>query len=345
MNESATQNRIIDTAHLWRERLSQPQLTAKEKREFYAWLRADHRHAQAYERAERLWGSLGTLQPEHYDSALRERSWREKLPALTWGAMSTQKAAGLAAAAVAVFTLGLLFLDGRFQGPSKPAEALSFSTPVGVVESHTLEDGTTVTLGPKSAVSVTFHEDSRDVTLIAGSALFDVTADSDRPLTVRAGVLSVRVVGTRFDVRRSSQVTRVAVAEGIVDVLFPTLIDGELSETLSGARIERGEQIAARRAAGLQETEQIRPEAVGAWRDNKLDYSKATLAELLEDVQRISDAAWVLDDPEGLLDEQTFSAFFDANDLESLLTMLPAILPVEISGDTNGGMVIRPRDP
>src|SRR3546814_10209376 len=58
----------------------------------------------------------------------------------------------------------------------------------------------------------------RRVELAEGEALFRVEHDAGRPFTVEAGNGRVTVTGTRFDVRRDADSTRVAVEQGSVKV-------------------------------------------------------------------------------------------------------------------------------
>lgn len=92
------------------------------------------------------------------------------------------------------------------------------ATATAEVRAVALADGSTVTLGPESAISVRYGPDARHVDLLAGEAYFDVVPDRDRPFRVMAGTVRARVLGTRFDVRRGDEGTAVSVAEGTVRV-------------------------------------------------------------------------------------------------------------------------------
>jgi transmembrane sensor len=65
---------------------------------------------------------------------------------------------------------------------------------------------------------VRLEKDARRVTVHDGQALFDVAHDSARPFLITAGDETVRVVGTKFDVRRRDGQLTVTVLRGLVEV-------------------------------------------------------------------------------------------------------------------------------
>lgn len=86
------------------------------------------------------------------------------------------------------------------------------------IETLRLDDGSTVRLGPDSAIRLAFSSGERRVELLSGEALFDVTADAARPFRVAARDATVTVLGTRFDVAMLGLGTSVAVGRGHVQV-------------------------------------------------------------------------------------------------------------------------------
>ncbi|MGH7946051.1 MAG: FecR family protein, partial [Opitutaceae bacterium] len=79
-------------------------------------------------------------------------------------------------------------------------------------------DGSVITMNANSDVRVRLTAAERRVTLSAGEARFDVAHDGARPFTVTAGGVSVRAIGTVFNVRVSAAVVDVIVVEGRVEV-------------------------------------------------------------------------------------------------------------------------------
>ncbi|MEO0367268.1 MAG: FecR domain-containing protein [Pseudomonadota bacterium] len=87
-----------------------------------------------------------------------------------------------------------------------------------------LADGTSVWLGWRTRLEAEFSSNSRNVTLINGTAAFKVTKDQARPFFVIANGVQTKVVGTEFVVDlQSNERVEIAVLEGEVDVKGPDL--------------------------------------------------------------------------------------------------------------------------
>lgn len=103
--------------------------------------------------------------------------------------------------------------------PSAGEVIESERTPVTV----TLRDGSTLALDAQTKLHLLRDEDQAvDVDLGSGKASFDVTHVRGRTFRVHAGLVVVRVVGTRFEVARTTRsegsYVQVAVARGMVEV-------------------------------------------------------------------------------------------------------------------------------
>jgi len=94
----------------------------------------------------------------------------------------------------------------------------TYATAVGAVESVPIADGSTITLNTATRVHVALTEDSRNIDLERGEALFEVAHDPSRPFVVRAGDKRVIAVGTKFSVRREGEDIQVVVTEGKVRI-------------------------------------------------------------------------------------------------------------------------------
>lgn len=81
-----------------------------------------------------------------------------------------------------------------------------------------LPDGSTVTLGPDSAIAVRMSELGRDVDLLQGMAFFEVAPDLPRPFAVTAGAVRAVALGTAFDVSFDAGYVSVSVDHGLVQV-------------------------------------------------------------------------------------------------------------------------------
>ncbi|MEH3160166.1 MAG: FecR domain-containing protein [Sphingomonas taxi] len=68
-----------------------------------------------------------------------------------------------------------------------------------------LDDGSTVTLGAQTVLTVGFTRERRQLALERGEALFEVAHDRSRPFVVQTPFGAVTAVGTAFDVAVGAQ--------------------------------------------------------------------------------------------------------------------------------------------
>lgn len=189
--------------------------TAEEQDAFSTWLVADSRHGDWLARHQQTWKSfnlLGDWRPAHSAEpnpdllARPRRHLRWQAPAL------------LAAACLAVT---FLFLQRPATGTASPEIAatapLVLSSLSGYAK-HTLEDGTVLELKHGASVLVQYTAAQRRVRIVQGEAFFSVAKNPARPFVVQAGDITVRAVGTAFNVRLGTASVEVLVTEGKVQV-------------------------------------------------------------------------------------------------------------------------------
>jgi ferric-dicitrate binding protein FerR (iron transport regulator) len=84
----------------------------------------------------------------------------------------------------------------------------------------TLSDGSVITLNRNSTLTYPdrFEGGQREVSL-NGEAFFSVTPDKDKPFLIKVNDVTVKVVGTSFNIRSSNGTTEVIVESGVVEVI------------------------------------------------------------------------------------------------------------------------------
>lgn len=89
---------------------------------------------------------------------------------------------------------------------------------------HTLPDGSTVWLRPNARITYpkTFEKENRTV-LFAGEGFFDVQKDRSHPFFIHSGEMTVRVLGTSFNVKAAAdqKLFEIDVVTGSVEVTAP----------------------------------------------------------------------------------------------------------------------------
>lgn len=191
-----------------------------------------------------------------------------------------------------------------------------------------LPDGSYLELNGSSHVQVAFSAGQRHVRLMAGEVMFTVAHDSGRPFVVATAQGRVTVTGTRFDVRQDTASTRVAVEQGSVRVQGKGASLAQLTAG-QGSHIDAQGQVAAPYA--------VNAAALTAWRQGKLVFDNATLADVVAEARYRSQPSRVAP---GKVAQLRLSSTFRTDDSDALLRALPSILPVAIKAHADGSSEI-----
>jgi len=148
-------------------------------------------------------------------------------------------------------------------------------TAPGEVQLLALGDGGEIALAGGSRI-VLDRDDTRFASLEQGQALFIIEHDDSAPFTVEVGEDRIIDVGTVFDVTRTDSELRVAVSEGEV-ILNPSR---------QNARVLPGQSLT--KAAGAQafRIEPVALDEVGEWRQGRITFQDASLAEVSAELTR-----------------------------------------------------------
>lgn len=163
----------------------------------------------------------------------------------------------------------------------------------GAARPIALADGSAIRLNGESQVRVELGEHERRLRL-KGEGFFEVAPDKSRPFSVEVDGVRVTAVGTRFNVDQRStpdgMVVEVEVFEGVVKVA---------SGRGEAVHIRAGEQ--ARVSGGVvRRTALARPELetdVPPWAKGWLEFDEATLASVVEDLERATGVRVKLSEP------------------------------------------------
>jgi transmembrane sensor len=150
-----------------------------------------------------------------------------------------------------------------------------------------------------------------------------VAHDAQRPFEVAAGDLTVRDIGTAFDVRRTDGRVAVAVTRGKVRIAAgAAAIPGGALDAVAGQRVA-WDPLAHTLSLGTATPEQ----AIG-WRSNRLEFVDEPLAVVIANVNRYSrrpvraDAASLA----GL----SFTGTVHTDDIDGWLRALPQVFPLRV---------------
>lgn len=273
----------------WLMRLRTRELTDAETRDFAEWLSCDVYHAEAFAEAERLFDVMTQaaqlpapplqIMPEPGGAKpvlTAAHSPRRKMPSARWLVLPLSLAAAWLFAVVLVLPEQADWWSSAFS---------DYHTGTGEQRTVTLSDGSRMLLNTDTAVSVNYRPSLRQITLHHGQALFTVAEDSARPYQVDAGDLSVRALGTVFEVyRKASGDVDVVVEEHAVAVSLKT--NGSRRPGLS-ASVEQGRQLRYVHGSGrLAEPESADNPHANVWTRNQVAVNDRPLAELIAEIAR-----------------------------------------------------------
>ena len=282
---------------------------------FSHWLQADPAHAEAYAQAQVVWemseAPARTLADEdalalqgYLNAMNRSRQTRVR----RWSG-------ALAMAACLVLMVGI----GAGWQPSRWMDDLGadYVSAPGEIRTVTLADQSQVTLDADSAIAVDFSRGERHVQLRRGAGFFSVTHTGE-PFVVDAEKGEVRVLGTQFEVRLQPRGAQVTVLSGRVGVTAQK--NAEQQILTAGQQVAYGEGAAEKSHA-------VDSEAQLAWRQGWLNYYKASLADVVEDLGRYYPGRIVLLNDQ--LAARRVSGSFPSKDPMAVLSSLQGVLGFE----------------
>lgn len=191
-----------------------------------------------------------------------------------------------------------------------------YATTIGEQRSIRLPDGSTVDLNARSRLKLRYSQDTRDVELLEGQALFQVAKDSRRPFIVHIGQAEVRAVGTQFDVYLKKNGAVVTVVEGRVAV--KAVDAGSAGEPHS--LLSAGEQVIVTPKKTVSVAKRVDAIAATAWVQKHLMFDDTPLEEVAEEFNRYNPRPLVIDDEQ--LRHTGISGVYSSTDPASLLGFL-----------------------
>jgi transmembrane sensor len=317
--------KTLHAAADWWTRLRDPNGAAETVEQWLEWTGADERNLAAFEHVTEFGNRLGTI-----DDLTRQQFVREfARPAVVLPAVAPRRWFPLAAAASAVLALVGGYLGWtRFGANAVPQVYVSA---VAQNRNITLPDGSTVALGGASTLTTRFSHGERRVELGGGEAFFQVLHNTQRPFIVNAGNVSIRDVGTAFDVRRTGQRVSIAVTQGRVQIADNAGVSG--SNATGSLEAVAGQLVSYDPATSAMSIGSITPEQATAWRSDRLEFVNEPLGVVIANVNRYSARPVHIADAD--LEALTFTGTIKTGAIDSWVGALPQIFPLRISEDAS----------
>lgn len=278
-------------------------VSAKEQEDFNRWLAANPQHTQAWNEVLDLFALLEapakTLRHQGSQSSVMDITSRT----CRWSFIPIRAAAALLLCTALTFFLQPEILQNLQS---------DYHTATGEQRQIDLADGSQLLLNTDSAVTVDVEGDVRRVQLLRGEVYFEVAHAPQRPFWVETGEARARVTGTAFSVGRSEDNVTITVAEGRVETSTQTYPEQITLLTPGESAFYQGQELVAKQAADVQRTL--------AWRQGQMVFVQATLAEVVEQINRYRPGRLIITGEQ--LKNRRITAVFSVNRLDDAVNAL-----------------------
>lgn len=195
-------------------------------------------------------------------------------------------------------------------------------TNTGEMQSFTLDDGSKVTLGTRSAINLNFKTDQRQIDLIQGDIYIDVAKDPNRPLIIHTPQADYKALGTRFIVYQYPK-------HNVLNMLHSKVEATALQSNHLSKVVQQGENITAG-SQGLSQISDIDIAATAfAWQKQQILANDLPLSDLLTRLGRYHHQYLIFN--RASLEQYKVSGVINTQqDLEKTLALLAMQYPLKI---------------
>ncbi|RUL73084.1 FecR family protein [Dyella choica] len=333
MRFNEQQDPVLRAAADWWVRLRAAGADGEVIEQWLAWTGEDERNLQAFERMNELAERLGTLDKVSRQGLIRAfvRFAPTPVPALRrWFPLAA------AASIAAVVLSGALYI-GWTHFAADVATQVVYQSGVAQNREFSLPDGTKVALGAASRLSVKYSNAQRSVEVSDGEAYFEVVHDNQRPFVVTVGNMTVRDIGTAFDVRRTGGRVTIAVTQGRVAIADQRLQarPHNTLEAIAGQRVSYDPD-ASRLLVDIEA-----PAQATAWRHNRLEFIDEPLGVVIANLNRYAGRPVRVADAD--LNALTYTGTIRTDAIDDWVGALPQVFPLRVSKEANGVVLSDPK--
>ncbi|MCX7084622.1 MAG: FecR domain-containing protein [Methylococcales bacterium] len=333
LKENSTLPEVNQQAIDWLFKLRAEDISPEEMHEFAEWLSQDSSHAFALGEAEDMFDTMivaanglrqkqGQDQPkpkpvieENIHSAIND--YRGAVVNVHNSSNRFRYWLTVPIALAAAWLLAVLSIMPN-QAHLLDTYLSDYHTGTGEQRDIALNDGSHLLLNTNSAVSVDYQNDLRLITLRHGQVRFTVAKEPQRAFEVKSGGLTIRALGTVFEVYNPENDTvRVAVQEHAVSA---TLSTAQLSETDSTVIIKEGQQLNYQGDSQLPTPVTANLSQIGAWSQQKLFVNDQPLKEVIAELNRYRNGRIFIHDAT-LNNQRIMGVFSLANTDEAVHTL------------------------
>lgn len=153
---------------------------------------------------------------------------------------------------------------------------------------------------------------------VTGEALFDVKKQKKQPFVVHVGGMSIKVLGTRFNVLDNAVegYVETTLLRGAVALYSSPRCDGEAVRVL-----QPDQQAIFHKASGQFDVNRVRAQGYAAWVDGKFHFEGNTVQEIMQTLERAFDVKIHIQN-EALNENRLTAHFVNQETLDEILSIL-----------------------
>lgn len=192
-----------------------------------------------------------------------------------------------------------------------------------IIHNILLPDDSKLTLDAKTNMELVYSKNKREILLKEGKAIFDVSSNKKRPFYVKSNSILVQVVGTKFEVNKLKDHTKISVLEGMVMIKQDSNDKARHITVLA-----KGDVLNISKFGKIKSLEKVSLEKIGKWTNEKLIFDNTPLNEVLKVFSKYlqKNVFLNINDPENY----PITGEFDVYDFNEFLKLLPIIYPLYI---------------
>jgi transmembrane sensor len=187
------------------------------------------------------------------------------------------------------------------------------------VHTQSLPDGSVITLNTRSTIVYPgrFTGNIRPVSL-SGEAFFKVSPDKTKPFIIKVNDVTVRVVGTSFNIKSRDGKTEVIVETGIVQV----------SKKQNSIDLNPGERVTVTKDQGLLAKQQSKGKLYNYYLSGQLVCDKTPLSEVVQALNEVYDAHIVIVNKS--LESLPITTTFKGQSLDEVLDVISGTFKITV---------------
>ena len=323
------------------------QASAEELAEVRKWLAESEANRSLYDEYAHIWrtslaiGRDADYQPDKAWSVLSKQMDQQapQVRRIAWWV----KVAMVAAVFAIVFLTGLTIwqLTKNDAGEQSVLSYTEYTSPYGSKSKIKLPDGSSVWLNSGSTLrhSSVFNVSNREVHL-EGEGYFDVTFNEHIPFIVQTSAVTIKVVGTAFNVKAYPEEASVetTVERGAVQLIDPlssspetTILYAKQKAVVMKAnqperKVETVQTSAYVPIADVKVNNNVATETYTSWKDSRWIIEREKLASLAIKLERRYNVRIVFSNEE--LKEYVFSGTFENETLDQVLEVVKLTAPI-----------------